>query len=53
MVVEHLVGIGPGTPGRTAHILLELVARLKLVGLGSTSGYACPPSYTFCPTRWG
>ena len=27
---------------RTAHFLLELGARLKLVGLGSLSGYECP-----------
>lgn len=45
MVVEHLVGIGRrDAKERTAHFLLELGARLKLVGLGSTSGYACPLS---------
>jgi CRP-like cAMP-binding protein len=45
MVVEHLVGIGRrDARERTAHFLLELGARLKLVGLGSTSGYACPLS---------
>ncbi|MEB3418726.1 Crp/Fnr family transcriptional regulator [Salipiger marinus] len=45
MVVEHLVGIGRrDAKERTAHFLLELGARLKLVGLGTTSGYDCPLS---------
>lgn len=45
MVVEHLVDIGRrNAKERAAHFLLELGARLKLVGLGSTSGYACPLS---------
>ncbi|GGD37710.1 hypothetical protein GCM10011335_45570 [Aureimonas glaciei] len=45
MLVEHLVGIGRrDAKKRTAHFLLELGARLKLVGLGSTQGYACPLS---------
>ena len=43
MVVEHLVGLGQRpAPQRTAHLLLELNARLKLVGLGDRSGFACP-----------
>ena len=45
MVVEHLVGIGRrDAKERTAHFLLELAARLKLVGLSTTAGYACPLS---------
>ena len=45
MVVEHLVGIGRrDARERTAHFLLELGARLKLVGLATSSGYACPLS---------
>ncbi|MBR2655579.1 MAG: Crp/Fnr family transcriptional regulator [Loktanella sp.] len=45
MVVEHLVGIGRrDAKERMAHFLLELGARLKLVGLGSVTGYACPLS---------
>ncbi|PTW99424.1 Crp/Fnr family transcriptional regulator [Pararhodobacter aggregans] len=43
MVVEHLVGIGRRDAGaRMAHFLLELGARLALVGLGSREGYDCP-----------
>jgi CRP-like cAMP-binding protein len=45
MVVEHLVDIGRRNAlERTAHFLLELGARLKLVGLGTKEGYACPLS---------
>ena len=40
MVVEHLVGIGRRDAAeRMAHFLLELGARLSLVGLGSREGY--------------
>lgn len=43
MVVEHLVGVGRrDAPERMAHFLLELGARLTLVGLGTKEGYACP-----------
>lgn len=45
MVVEHLVGVGRRNAlERTAHLLLELGARLALVGLGTKSGYDCPLS---------
>jgi len=45
MVVEHLVDIGRRNAlERTAHFLLELGARLKLVGLATKEGYACPLS---------
>lgn len=44
-MVEHLVGIGRRDAEQLmAHFLLELGARLKLVGLGSPEGYACPLS---------
>jgi CRP-like cAMP-binding protein len=45
MVVEHLVSIGRRSAmERTAHFLLELGSRLKLVGLASKNGYSCPLS---------
>lgn len=45
MVVEHLVGLGRRNAlERTAHFMLELSARLKLVGLGTAAGFACPLS---------
>jgi len=45
MVVEHLVNIGRRSAEvRMAHFLLELGARLKLVGLATREGYACPLS---------
>ncbi len=43
MVVEHLVGVGRrDADARMAHFLLELDARLRLVGLGGEAGYDCP-----------
>jgi len=43
MVVEHLVGMGQrDSEARMAHFLLELGAKLALVGLGSKAGYDCP-----------
>lgn len=43
MVVEHLVDVGRRSAlVRTAHYLLELGARLRLVGRASADGYDCP-----------
>ncbi len=43
MVVEHLINIGRrDAVVRVAHFLLELGARLALVGMGSKKSYACP-----------
>jgi CRP-like cAMP-binding protein len=43
MVVEHLVNVGRRNAAeRMAHFLLELGARLTLIGLGNRAGYACP-----------
>ncbi|HBU97709.1 Crp/Fnr family transcriptional regulator [Thalassospira lucentensis] len=45
MVVEHLINIGRRSAiTRTAHFLLELGARLRLIGVGSDKGYPCPLS---------
>ncbi len=45
MVVEHLVNLGRrSATERMAHFLLELGARLRLVGLGDRKGYLCPLS---------
>jgi CRP-like cAMP-binding protein len=43
MVVEHLVNIGRRSAiERLAHLFLELGQRLKLVGLITSTGFACP-----------
>ncbi|MCA1776826.1 MAG: Crp/Fnr family transcriptional regulator, partial [Loktanella sp.] len=43
MVVEHLVNLGRRSAEvGMAHFLLELGARLQLVGVGDKSGYDCP-----------
>lgn len=45
MVVEHLVDIGRRTASeRMAHFLLELGARLRLIGMADRRGYLCPLS---------
>ena len=42
-MVEHLVNIGHRNAAeRMAHFLLQLGARLSLVGMGSKAGFACP-----------
>ncbi len=54
MVVEHLVGLGRRNAlERTAHFLLEMGARLKLVGLATRTKYACPLSQTLLADALG
>ena len=41
VMAEHLVGMAwRNADGRTAHFLLELAARLRLVGMSDKKGYA-------------
>lgn len=43
MVVEHLVNLGRrSAEERMGHFLLELGARLQLVGIGDKTGFMCP-----------
>ncbi len=43
MVVEHLVNLGRrSAEERMTHMLLELGARLKLIGMGDMTGFDCP-----------
>lgn len=43
MVVEHLVNLGRRSgEERMAHFLLELGARLRLIGVGDKTGFDCP-----------
>ncbi len=45
MVVEHLIDLGRRDAlQRVVHFMLELGARLMLVGLGTKEGYVCPLS---------
>ena len=45
MVVEHLVDLGRrSATERMAHFLLELGARLRLVGMADRAGFVCPLS---------
>jgi len=45
MVVEHLIDLGRRSAAeRMGHLLLELGARLRLVGLAERGGFACPLS---------
>ena len=45
MVVEHLIDLGRRSAAeRMGHLLLELGARLRLVGLAEKGGFACPLS---------
>jgi CRP-like cAMP-binding protein len=43
MMAEHLVNLGRRSADvRMAHFMLELGARLRLLGIGDQSGFACP-----------
>ena len=42
-MAEHLVNLGRRSADvRMAHFMLELGARLRLVGIGDQGGFACP-----------
>lgn len=54
MIVEHLVSIGKRDAfERTVHFLLELCARLRLVGLGADHSYPCPISQSILADALG
>lgn len=54
MIVEHLVSMGKrDAVARTAHFLLELGERFRLVGYGSEEGYACPLSQSILADALG
>lgn len=54
MVVEHLVNVGRRSAlVRTAHFFIELSLRLKLLGLGSEAGFACPLNQHFLADALG
>jgi len=54
MVVEHMVSIGRrDAPERIIHFLLELGARLNLIGVGSGDSYACPISQSILADTLG
>jgi PAS domain S-box-containing protein len=43
LLEQHIVNLGRRTAlARVAHLLLELDARLRLIGLGDEAGYRCP-----------
>lgn len=43
IIMEHLVNIGRrSAPKRVAHLLLELWARLELIGMARQEGFSCP-----------
>lgn len=47
MVVEHLVNVGRRDAlSRTAHFLLELAMRMRLIGHGNSDSFPCPLSQT-------
>ena len=54
MVVEHLVNLGRRTAAeRTAHFMLELGARLRLVGLADRKDFKCPLSQSLLADTLG
>lgn len=54
MIVEHLVNIGRRDAlERTLHFLLELGARLKLIGCGTEESYPCPVSQSILADTLG
>jgi CRP-like cAMP-binding protein len=54
LLADHVVSLSRRNAAeRTAHFLLELAARMQLVGLGGTAGYDCPLTHVMMAEALG